>query len=56
MQVKNAEHTFIMDQPTFRSLRCVIMDTGGRYNAGQLPRELFEDIQRVIVWMDNADH
>lgn len=39
---------------TFEALHRVMLMVGGAYNAGKLgtDRQLYEDIQRVIVWMD----
>lgn len=44
----------VMDRRTFQRLWRVMMAIGTRYRAGGLPRECYEDIQQVIVWMDNA--
>jgi hypothetical protein len=46
-----------MNDSTFEALRRVMMMIGAAYNAGQLgrDRQLYEDIQRVIVWMDNKE-
>jgi hypothetical protein len=31
-----------------------MMKVRADYNAGKLPRGRYEDIQKIIVWMDNA--
>ena len=42
-----------MDNVTFRRLRRVLVDVAHRSNTRGLPRRKYEDIQKVIVWMDN---
>lgn len=51
--MKTKPSAFLMDRQTFQRLRRVMLTIGGLYNAGHLPTGLYEDIQRLIVWMDN---
>ena len=53
MTNRNAPARLIMDRETFQRLWRVMIEIGRRYNAGELPRDLSEDIQRLVVWMDN---
>ena len=52
--VQKAPQRAVMDRPTFQRLWRVMMKVGADYNAGKLPREWYEDVQKIIVWMDNA--
>jgi hypothetical protein len=46
-----------MNDSTFDALRRVMTLIVAAYNSGQFgkDRQLYEDVQRVIVWMDNKE-
>ncbi len=54
VKTKSVPANVVMNRETFQRLWRVMMAVGARYNAEELPRGLYEDIQKVVVWMDNT--
>lgn len=53
VKANDAEQPIVMDKATFQRLRRVLLKIARRYDGRSLPQSEYEDIQKVIVWMDN---